>query len=364
VRILYDGQIYANQPAGGINRYFANLISGLPQNFNPILTTYQSHSVNYPEHPNLKIFSLKQIPPRRIYYKLAKYYFRTVTNSQQFDLTHPTYYSLLTQQEINNKLSPVVITVWDMIHEIFAEQIDPKGYEAEQKKKAIAAAEAVICISKNTKNDLLERYPVPEAKVYVTYLASEIDINMSYGSELVPLQPYYLYVGSRAAKYKNFEGLLKAFSKVVSVYPDVKLCVVGPPFNTDEKKLIASFKLASYLQHYGYVDDYHLAKLYRCSMAFVYPSFYEGFGIPLLEAMSCGAAVIASNCASIPEVVGEAGLLFDPTILDELIDSLLFVLNHALERDRLIYKGQQRAKSFSWNETVSQTINIYHSVAQ
>ena len=217
MRTLYDGEMYGLQTGGGINRYFANLISRLPSDFNPIFTTCQIQELYYPVHPNLKTFFYKRFGfrPGRISYWLEKYYFRYVNTFSYPDIVHPTYYSLLTRQDIDKYRCPVVITVWDMIHEIFPDKTDPNGQNAEQKRKAIAAAQAIICISANTKKDLLERYSLPESKVIVTHLASEIDASLSYGSELVPSRPYYLYVGSRAS-YKNFDVLyILLFSDLV-----------------------------------------------------------------------------------------------------------------------------------------------------
>lgn len=364
MRILYDGEIYAMQSVGGINRYFANLVGKLPIDFLPTLTTCHPCKITYPDHPNLKTFFYKRFGfwPGRLSYWLEKHYFRSVASFNAFDIFHPTYYSLLTRQEVSQCRLPVVITVWDMIHEIFSEQIDPKGQLAEAKRKAILSAQAVICISENTKKDLLELYSLPQEKVTVTHLASEINLSLSHGLEPVPPQPYYLYVGGRNG-YKNFDSLLAAFAKAVSVRPEITLCVVGPPFSEAEKKVIADLSLTERVEHYGYSNDTHLAKLYRCSIAFVYPSLYEGFGIPPLEAMSCGTVAVTSNCSSIPEVVGDAGILFNPRSTSDLADILLFLLDNPLERDRLIAKGHQRAKLFSWDKTVAQTIKVYRSVA-
>jgi len=364
MRTLYDGKIYIMQQNGGINRYFANLISRLPTSFTPILTSCQPREFNYPVHQNLKTFFYKRFGfyPGRVSHWLEKYYFRAVTTLSSPNVIHPTYYSLLTREEINKYRFPVVLTVWDMIHERFSEQIDPMGHQAEEKRKAIHAAQAIICISENTKKDLLERYSLPENRITVTHLASEIDASLSHGLEPVPSRPYYLYVGSRAS-YKNFDGLLAAFAKAVSQRPDMALCVVGSPFNQTEEKLIADLKLTEHIKHYGNASDRHLAKLYRCSVAFVYPSLYEGFGIPPLEAMSCGTVVVACNCSSIPEVVGDAGLLFNPGATGDLADILLFLLDNPTERDRLIAKGHQRSQMFSWDKTVAQTVDVYRSVS-
>lgn len=364
MRILYDGRIYAIQTAGGINRYFANLIGRLPESFVPSLTTCKPRSLNYPTHPNLKIFSYQRLghPYKRVSYWLEKYYFQAVNVLNKSDIAHPTYYDLLNRQEFNKYRCPVVVTIHDMIPEIFSAQIDPKGELAERKRKAILAAQAIICVSENTKKDLLERYSLPENKITVTHLASEIDASLAHGFEPVPKRPYYLYVGSRT-KYKNFDGLLAAFAKAVSIEPDITLCVVGSPFDEAEQKLINELKLTDRIEHYGYISDNHLAKLYRCSLAFVYPSLYEGFGIPPLEAMACGTVVVASNCSSIPEVVANAGLLFDPKAIGDLADILLFLLDNSTERDRLIAKGYHRVQAFSWDKTASQTVDVYRSIS-
>jgi glycosyltransferase involved in cell wall biosynthesis len=360
MHILYDGQIYFNQSAGGINRYFANLIGRLPKNFVPTLITCQSRDLNYPNHPNLKTYFYQRLGfrPRRISYWLEKYYFRAIANFKRFDLFHPTYYSLLTRQDFDCYRFPIVLTVHDMIHEIFY----PDDPCIEEKRKAILAAQAIICVSENTKKDLLERYSLQEEKITLTYLASEIDASLSYGSEPVPSHLYYLYVGSRAS-YKNFDGLLTAFSKVASVNGEVRLCVIGSPFNQAEQQIISDLKLSDRIEYYSNISDRHLAKLYRCSVALVYPSLYEGFGIPPLEAMSCNTAVVASNTSSIPEVVGDAGLLFDPKAIKDLADILLYLLDNPVERDRLIAKGYQQVTAFSWDKTALQTLELYRWVS-
>ena len=366
MRILYDGKIYKiynEHTPGGVIRYFTNLISRIPLNFIPNLTTVQQQNIIYPVHSNLKIWEYKPFRPVRLYRQLEKHYFKTIATFNSFDLAHPTYYSLLSEQEFNQYRYPVVLTVYDMVHEIFRDKIDPKGEHGELKHKAISSADRLICISENTKKDLMHWYSVPEEKITVTYLAAGIDASLSWGDDSVPSRPYYLYVGSRDASYKNFDTLLLAFANVASINPAVMLCVVGYPFWETEIKRIAELKLSHRIELYTYASDAHLAKLYRCSIAFVYPSLYEGFGIPTLEAMSCGTPVVASNCASIPEVVGDAGLMFNPKSISDLTDIMLFLLDNPTERDRLITKGHQRAKTFSWDKTVDKTVEVYQSVS-
>jgi glycosyltransferase involved in cell wall biosynthesis len=360
MRILYDGAIYQWQTAGGINRYFANLISRLPQDFSPVLTTSRKRGITFPQHPRLKIVGFERFRPQRLSLKLEKLYFNYKIGKQPFDLVHPTYYTLLSQAPIERRSEPLVVTFWDMIHDLFPE-LDPSGHVVAMKRKAVAAADAIICISENTRQDLIDRYGVAENKISVTHLASEVNLSRASGNQPVPSRPYFLYVGSRQG-YKNFAVLLSAFAKLANGNNEPILCLVGPDLSASEQKQIAELGIATRLESYGSVDDDHLAKLYKHSTAFIYPSLYEGFGLPPLEAMSCGAVVIASNRASLPEVVGDAGLLFDPESADKLVEAMLHILENPAVRQSFIEKGLARSRLFSWDKTAEQTVALYRSL--
>lgn len=362
MKILYDGYIYSSQFVGGINRYFTNIISGLPPDYKPSLTIVQSHNQSYPCHPNLQLFSYPRFKyrPGRISYWLEKYYFRLVSNSG-YDLIHPTYYWMLTRQPMNKCSCPVVITVHDMIDEIYSGTTSSHISVIEAKRKAIVSASSIICVSNNTKKDLLNLYPISEEKISVVYHGCEINISMSYGDELIPSKPYFLYVGGRSG-YKNFDYLLKVFAKILPKNSDLCLCVVGSPFNLNEIKMITDLGIGQNITLVPYSTDTYLAKLYRCSVAFIYPSLYEGFGIPILEAMNCHTPVVASESSSIPEVLGEAGLLFDPRSIDELADRLLFLLDNSSARHNFILEGQKQAEKFTWTKALDKTLSIYKSL--
>ncbi|NJK59547.1 MAG: glycosyltransferase family 4 protein [Oscillatoriales cyanobacterium SM2_1_8] len=192
----------------------------------------------------------------------------------------------------------------------------------------------------------------------VTYLASEFAPEMGYGSEPIPEQPYFLYVGGRGV-HKNFDRLVQAFARLSQTHPDLQLCVVGAPPHGEELRKIQAAGVGDRVWCPGAVPDEHLAKLYRHAIAFVYPSLYEGFGIPPLEAMICDTPVIASQVSSIPEVAGEAAFYFDPNSVDELYDQMKFVLEHPAARERKIAQGRHQAAKFSWEQTVAQTMAAY-----
>ncbi|MBD1849826.1 glycosyltransferase family 1 protein [Leptolyngbya sp. ST-U4] len=367
MKILYDGQIFSASRNRGINRYFNNLIQHLSSELSPAIIT-NSISNNYPTHPNLKLHCCRgrQILPQKVYDWYEKAYFRAVALLGQFDVVHPTHYVSIARCALSSYQSrlnyPVVLTIHDLLPELFPDQLDRLGDERFFKREAIEVAQVIICVSENTKKDLIEYFSIPEEKVTVTHLASNINTSHSYGSEPVPSSPYYLYVGGREY-HKNFDRCLQAFAHAASVQPDLYLCFAGAPFNQNERRLIAELGLEQRILHYEYPHDNHLAKLYRCSIGLVYPSLYEGFGIPPLEAMSCGTVAISSNTSSIPEVVGDAGIIVDPESVHDLAEALLWLLDHPIERDKLIYKGCERAKLFSWQKTANKTMEVYYSIA-
>jgi glycosyltransferase involved in cell wall biosynthesis len=245
--ILYDGMIFSMQKAGGINRYFANIISRLPSNDSPTLTTRRDLGVNVPTHPRLRVKQFHPFRPHRISIPLEKAYFRSV-EQRRYSVAHPTYYSLLTQQKFDCYRCPVVVTVYDMIHELFPAdfQEDYQRNVWEQKKQAVHRADAVLCISDNTKQDLVALYPSIENKIVVTHLATEMDISLAQGEQRVPDRPYFLFVGGRNS-YKNFDGLLTAVSHAITQFPDVVVCVVGSAFSAAEAAQIESLGLTSHV---------------------------------------------------------------------------------------------------------------------
>lgn len=361
MKILYDGAIYAAQNTGGVNRYFANIISRLPASFEPALTTFDIRSHQWPNHPNLQVYKAPSFPPRLLARRLGRYYFRSLAERLNPDIVHPTYHVSLDKRRLNSYGCPSVITVYDFVHDIFAPVPEVQQREITAQAQAIADADAILCISHNTKRDLLTRFPTAESKIRVIHLASEIELSMAQGSEPIPQQPYFLFVGSRAS-YKNFDGLVRAFARIAVSNSAIRLAIVGAPLTSTEQELLSELKIAEHILTFGYVTDFHLAKLYHHSLAFVYPSFYEGFGIPLLEAMACETVVIAADNSSIPEVTGGAALLFDTGNNDELTDIMRAVEKGQVNRESLIAGSRTRAAQFSWERTSAQTVEVYRSL--
>jgi glycosyltransferase involved in cell wall biosynthesis len=249
-----------------------------------------------------------------------------------------------------------------MIHEKFP-QLLPKAHEfASLKLKSIQRADLLICISNSTRCDLLELCDVPEEKVFVVYLGYEL----AHAKVLSPMaaqrsRPYLLYVGRRGG-YKNFARLLEAYA-LSECRKEAELLCFGPdPFDSSERETIRNLGLSSGEVATLCGDDSMLSSLYRGALAMVYPSLYEGFGIPLLEAMSFGCPVVCSNTSVFREVVGDAGLFFEP----DNVESIAAALNTAIRRHYFIKllraKGLERVKEFGWAKCAEQTYSLYRKL--
>ena len=371
MKILYDGHVYRMQPVGGISRYLANIVNGLPEDWTPVITVGNAKQSEYsqlrfPAHPNLvlKRFPAPYLRPKQLLDWASKRYFARIESKGGFSLIHSVHHGSLALDLQTKRLAPFVLTIHDMIPEIFSRELDPKGTNAKVKRNAVESADAVICVSENTRRDLLERIPVPEERVFVTPLASRLSREMSLGDEPVPERPYFLFVGARQAKYKNFARLLQAFARAAEKWTDLELCVVGSNFAPAERQLISELRIEGRVRNAGPISDPHLAKLYRCSRALVYPSLHEGFGIPPLEALACGSLAIVANTSSLIEVTGKAAVMIDPHSIDSLVDGLLRVCS--LDRDQRqawIAQGMTWASRFKWSKTASDTVEIYKTVA-
>ena len=362
MRIFYDGQIFAWQPAGGIGRYFANLIRELPPSFEPTLTLYGGEqNVLVPAHANLAVVRRRAFRPQALARRVAARHFARALATSEPHVVHPTYYSMLSGQRLDRLDRPLVVTVHDMIHERFRAELDPAGHVVAAKRRAILAADAVICVSENTRQDLVDAYPVADDRIFVVPEASELERPSTPAP--TPSKPYFLYVGSRSHSYKNFDRVLHALAAVRAQGAECELRLAGPPLERAEIGRLRASGLTDAVHAAPWVDDAQLAHLYAGSVALIYPSLYEGFGIPPLEAMRCGTAVIAGNVASVPEVVGDAALLIDPTSVEALAHAMLELSERPDRRAALVAAGAARVRLFSWAETARRTVAVYESLS-
>jgi len=257
-----------------------------------------------------------------------------------------------------------IVTVYDMIHEKFAKCFLDAAKVQREKAHSVHRADHVICISENTKQDLIELFAVPEERVSVVYLGCSLiyNIDNKIYNQVSVGKPYILYVGARHG-YKNFERLLHAYASSSFLKREfILVCFGWRDFLSSEVKLMRSLNIsAGSVLHMSGTDDV-LAGLYGSAGAFVYPSLYEGFGIPLLEAMSLGCPVVCSNTSSLPEVVGDAAELFNPYDESAMRDAIERVVSNPEYATSLIEKGRRRASLFSWEKCAKETLNVYYKI--
>ncbi len=367
MKILYDYQIFNLQKYGGISRYLYEIIKRIAQFQKDEVKVISGLYINqYLKKcdPNLVVGWQRPLIPKTtkitnvINYGLSKLW---LSPHGKPDIIHETYYS---SRSIAPKSSKTVITVHDMIHEKFS-NLFPKRERRFSliKAKAIRRADHIICVSNQTKKDLIEILDINPQKITVIYHGSSLQINDTFDADTSHVEyPYILYVGVREG-YKNFDRLLQAYASRYTLHRNFKLvCVGASKFSTTELSKISNLGLNDDKVKHISGDDQTLAKLYKQASVFIYPSLYEGFGIPLLEAMSLGCPIVCSNTSSIPEVVGNAAEVFDPYEVDSIADALEKVLFSSERVNSLIALGRERVKHFSWEAGAEKTRLVYSSL--
>ncbi|MEG4034298.1 glycosyltransferase [Microcoleus sp. S36b_A4] len=292
------------------------------------------------------------------------------------DIFHATFYQIPNQARECKKVKKIA-TVYDLIPILLSQLFIGKNDEDYQRMQAslnsLTAEDYILCISQATKNDLLNHVKLNPERVLVTHLAANTalfyrcndaenmaSVKQKYG---IPDAPYILGVSTLEPR-KNLEHVIRCFAKVVQQQgiKDLNLVLVGAKGWEYEKifQEIANFGLSKdRIIITGYVADEDLAVIYSGAMVFVYPSLYEGFGLPPLEAMQCGIPVITSNNSSFPEVVGDAGVMLNPTDADGLCHSILTLYRTPALRQEMSLKSLAQAKKFSWERCTQETIAAY-----
>lgn len=366
MRVFFDHQTFVLQEYGGISRYFVALVSALagrpdieakvvaPLFSNQYLTNLGSSYV-----VGIKI---PRIPKAtRPLLALNRLIFDVVRNCDPPDIIHETYY--FGKKGRADRRSKTVVTVYDMIHEIFPENFPSHDVTSLAKKKAIERADIIICISNNTAEDLIKIFDVDKDRLRVVHLGYDYLSDGGVSSKsLVGSSPFILYVGARRG-YKNFEALVRAYASSTWLKKEVRIvCFGGGEFSSDERRLFRDMHLTGAHVIHAEGNDDRLAALYKGAVAFIYPSLYEGFGIPPLEAMSLGCPVVCSNTSSLPEVVGSSAQLFDPRCIESMRAAIEYVVSSTSRRSELKKFGLERCKMFSWTRCGNETLSVYKEV--
>jgi glycosyltransferase involved in cell wall biosynthesis len=359
MKVMFDHQIFSSQKTGGISRYFYNLIQYIQSFPNGIEceipvkyseNVYLKNGNKSPDSPPL--FLKKDFKGKKyLLERINRFYTVQRIKENDFNLFFPTYYNTYF---LNYLKKPYVLTVHDMTHELFPEVFKKHNdFTLLYKKKAIENASHLIAISENTKKDLLELYNIPEEKISVIHHG----IEPTYTSQIVPDLPkrYFLFVGERGG-YKNFDSVIKALASIEN--KDICLMCTNKEFSKEEIKLLQQFNLFDRVKSLS-LSDSQLNYLYKNAIALIYPSFYEGFGYPLLEAMRAECLVLSSNSSCLPEIGGDAAHYFAPHDIEELISKLELLLNMSKDEKTLwVEKGLSNLRRFSLEKSMKKTISI------
>lgn len=368
MKIVLDPQIFTHQKYGGISRYYTEVYSVLSRKNNvdlviPLYSTaniYFNKSVliNIRQKAYLfcvKILSKLRIPNREAIDKRNASLLRKVISKQKFDLFIPTYYDSYFIEYIGSK--PFVLTVYDMIHELFPEYFIDDKTVVPNKRYLIEKATRIIAVSQNTKKDIIKIYPyIDESKIDVVYHGCSIKVQEK-NIGFLPLK-YILFVGTRTF-YKNFMFLINSVSELLKNDQTLYLlCAGGGNFSSEENEVICKLGLKDQIIQKCFDDD-ELGSYYENAKCFVFPSKYEGFGIPVLESMACGCPVVLSNHSSFPEVAGDAGVYFELNNSEDLKNKIETLIQNETLRNEFSLKGLEQVKKFSWERAAEECFAVY-----
>jgi glycosyltransferase involved in cell wall biosynthesis len=387
MKVLFDHQIFEIQKFGGVSRYFFELMNfyrkakdvsfdlSIQYSENEYLKNLQPFGdqiQSFPEYRKKCFFGLQFRGKDRLYAFKNRFFpdadpFAVNKNitieklkRRDFDIFHATYYDDFFQDYIGDK--PVVITVYDMIHQIFPEYFIYSHY-ADKTKKILENADRIIAISETTKRDLINIYGIEESKVKVIYLANSLcRPPEELAKEIIKKLPkkYLLFIGNRA-DYKNFYFFIQSISSLLLKDQNLYVVYTGNKFHAAEERFISKLGLTSKMVHI-FASESELAVLYTNASAFVFPSLYEGFGLPVLEAFYCGCPLVCSNTGSLPEVAGDGAVYFDPKNVHAILESVELVLNNLETRERLVLNGFRQLTKFSWKKTALETLDLYNGM--
>ena len=293
-----------------------------------------------------------------------------VLRRERPDLFHAPHYVLPAAIHCNS-----VVTIHDCIHLMFPQYLPNRmayAYARAQMWTAAHRSDCILTVSDASKRDILHLFNIPPEKIVVVYNAIDAHFSVTPHPDAVARvreryqldHRFLLYVGN-IKPHKNLVRLIEAFSELrTGDLEDLKLLIIGDEISKLPalRHAVHRHKLHKHVRFLGYVPDDQLAVLYRLAAVFVFPSLYEGFGLPPLEAMASGTPCVVSNVSSLPEVVGDAAVLVDPHDIDSIVDGLRCVLTNPARADDMRRKGLERSREFSWERSVARTLEVYKRI--
>ena len=354
MKVLYDYPS-VDMAYGGVARYVCEIMKELHNDIEVKTSILVSDNVYIKELPFIKIrsfitdknFKGKDKGQRLINTVYSNY--KVLMNN--FDIFHATYSDAYFLIKVKK---PLVVTIHDMINEKLSEYRISHANHIESKKNLIYKSTHIIAVSENTKKDILEIYPVNPDKITVVHHGPPEPAKQIYKNEL---GNYILYVGRRT-RYKNFNFFVESIVPLLSASPDLKLVCIGPSFNGDEKEFLNKSGILKQAVSIGVSDDV-LYSIYRHALVFVFPSIFEGFGIPILEAFANECPVCLSDSSCFPEIAGDAAMYFNPADSNSIRESIQKIITDKNLANTLRKKGLERLSLFSWQKAARETYDIY-----
>lgn len=364
-KVLFDHQIFSLQIYGGISRYFANIQQALENKKDSsgrigVLYSKNHYIQNY-KAPLQNFLGKRLFPTQEKEYKWNKKYSKHLINGNNFDVLHPTYYEPYFLKKLKK---PYIITVHDMIHELMPDYFPINDRAASQKREVIQSAHKIIAISETTKTDLKSILGIPDERIDVIYhgYTNKQTMNIVEGLGAPSLKKeYLLFVGTRGG-YKNFNKLVNAIAPLLKNRADLKLiCTGGGRFNEQEIGLFKKLEITKKIIQIN-ASELQLNILYQEAMAFIFPSIYEGFGLPILEAFQNDCPVILSNSKCFQEIASSAAEYFDPNDENSILNVVTKVIDQHNLAQALVMAGKRRLQKFSPEACAEKTINLYKSI--
>lgn len=385
MKVLYDSQAFDMQTHGGVSRCFAELYSHMPQNIEAQIAVVETNNV-YLQNLGFKkpgdtyqaFMNGSHSKWRRLKYKLHYNFMygryrqwdrmpnlnqleeERLIRQQGYDVFHPTFFGDAHLPFIGNR--PFVVTVHDMIPEIYTQYYQANDPQILQKQAIIPKANHLVAVSEQTKKDLIRFMNIPEEKISVVY----------HGTDETPYVPseerpydfeYILYVGERHF-YKNFIYFCRDCMPILKRHKNLKVVCTGTPFTWEENYFIAVFGMEDRFIQTFVQSDQEFMDLYHHAVAFVYPSEYEGFGIPILEAYKADCPVMLNKRSCFPEIAGDAAVYFNLSAHESDFEEQFETLYHlnGNEREALLAKQRERMKLYSWTKSARQLADVYRKL--
>lgn len=373
MKILLDPQIFDQQTYGGISRYYTEVFSVISQksDVEVLLPLYSSDNA-YVKATDLLVknknlnalysfFAFFKISTRTLRRKNSEKLLHNAFENRDYDIFIPTYYNPYFLDKVGTK--PFVLTVYDMIHELMPQYfVEDSFHVVERKLLLMQKATKIIVVSNNTKKDIIKIYPdIDPSKIEVIYHGSSIKIHPEVTVQFP--EKYILYVGSRET-YKNFKFFIQSVTPLLKNDPNLQIIAAGGgKFTEEEIQFLKNLDIQNQVLQ-RYFQEEELGHYYQNAQCFVFPSLYEGFGIPVLESMACGCPIVLTKHGSFPEVAGDAGIYFDSESEDDLREKIRVLISDEELRKKYAEKGLERVKKFDWKDAAEQCLKVYSDAIQ